>query len=178
MSSDISDCRIQYAVSENVVFLKLAGHVSYMAHSGFDFFVDRLVSQHKICDVLVDLDDVTYIDSTNLGILAMLAGGIMKNCGVKPKLMSSNPDITGNIEIMGLDRVYHCVKDDYSHIPEVLIDIPHVDMDHLGQAKQILSAHKELMNLSEKNREVFRNVVDFLEKDVNENSGDDQLSLF
>ena len=181
MLSETTNCRIQYAVSENVVFIKLAGRVSYSALSGFDFFVDKLFHWLDVGDILVDLDDATYIDSTNLGLLAVLASSIIKNRGFKPKMVSSNSVITENIETMGLDRVYLLIKDGLTVAPECLVEIPKVEQDQLQQARHILDAHKKLMELSENNRKIFHNVVEFLEKDVNQqtqNNAADQPSLF
>ncbi|MCH8870655.1 MAG: hypothetical protein IIC85_13165, partial [Chloroflexi bacterium] len=43
------------------------------------------------------------------------------------------------------------------------------------QVASILSAHRELIELNEKNRDVFQNIVDALEADLRRHEGNAQL---
>ena len=163
---DTATDKILYAAQNGVWFIKLVGNIRYTGVAGFDAFVDRVTHHGKVKDLLVDLNETTYLDSTTLGLLAVLASFVLKQRGFKPKMVSSNPSVTENIENMGLDRVFILLKNDDVGASAPLSEIPAVERDELERARHILTAHKAMMALSEKNREVFHDVVELLEQDL------------
>lgn len=60
------------AEREGITFIRMVGNLKYTGSSGFDMFLDDFLSQ-EYRDVVVDLSDAVFIDSTNLGLLARIA---------------------------------------------------------------------------------------------------------
>ena len=165
MTSSHND-KVLYATQDGVYFIKLVGSIKYNSIAGFDAFVDKITHGVIVKDLLIDLDDADYLDSTNLGLLAVLASYMKKQFGVTPKMISSNPDITGLIENIGLDRVYLLIDREGVVSTPGMREIPRDTANDEVLARRILTAHKAIMDLSDKNRAVFHNVVELLEQDV------------
>jgi hypothetical protein len=51
--------------------------------------------------------------------------------------------------------------------------MPHDDAEKSTIARTILEAHRSLMEMNDQNREVFSNVVRFMEKEVTNNENPD-----
>jgi hypothetical protein len=54
----------------------------------------------------------------------------------------------------------------YDYTPEMLEKIPNIKSSEQENALTILDAHRQLISLNEKNRNVFKNVVELLEKET------------
>ena len=52
--------------------LRLSGRFEFSAHREFREAIDRVLAQQGIDDLVVDLMDVDYVDSSALGMLLML----------------------------------------------------------------------------------------------------------
>lgn len=172
----MADDRILYAIRNETCFLKLIGEAKYNTTVGFGTFINDLFDREKISSVLVDLSETTYIDSTNLGELTKISSFLREHEQGRPTIVSSNEEINAVITGLGLDRVFVIV--DESHAPDVSMkDMPEVDVSEREQARQILEAHKFLMETNEKTGEVFRNVVDAFQKQLDECSNEDEAPL-
>lgn len=58
--------------ADGAVMLKLEGRFDFNAHRDFRAGVDLIAKEAKSHQILVDLQDVDYIDSSALGMLLML----------------------------------------------------------------------------------------------------------
>ena len=162
----MAENKVLYAEQDGVVFIKMCGVIRYTTVLGFDVFVDRLARRTDVTDLLVDLSEAEYLDSTHLGLLAVLAGFIHKKGGFKAKIITNAPAVTELIKDIGLDRVFVLITNTDTCTVEILQEIPSDEKTELDKAKMILSAHKAIMDLSEKNRTIFHNVVELLQNDV------------
>jgi anti-anti-sigma factor len=153
---------ILYLKQDNVCFIKMYNAIKYSYTSGFDKFIYQLSRDNTLKDVLIDLNDITYIDSTNLGLLAEIATVLLRRCNQKPKILSTNKKITEVIENIGLDKIFLLITNPESFSGEFQ-QIRPVGKNEFHEAKTILNAHKNLIRLNENNAKQFKNVVDILE---------------
>lgn len=161
----MAEHRVLFAVQDNVCFIKLVGEATYAKTAGFDAFINDLFAHEHIRDVLVDLSDTTYIDSTNLGELTKISAYLRQQNCRRPTLLSTREEISSIITGLGLDRVFLLVEE--LELPDVeLHEIPEVEMDDRRNAQRILDAHRTLMSVNEKTGRIFRSVVDAFEQDL------------
>ncbi|MBD3242843.1 MAG: hypothetical protein GF331_19785 [Chitinivibrionales bacterium] len=163
----MAEHKVLFAIEDDVCFIKLVGEATYAKTAGFDAFINDLFHHREIRDVLVDLSDTTYIDSTNLGELTKISSFLrQRNCH-RPTLLSTREEISSIITGLGLDRVFLLVEE--VELPDVeMQEIPEVEMDDRRNAQRILDAHRTLMSVNEKTGRIFRSVVDAFEKDLEE----------
>ncbi|MCD6288219.1 MAG: STAS domain-containing protein [Candidatus Hydrogenedentes bacterium] len=163
--------RILFARYRGLVVLKLVGEIrytvkgSYRVSVSFDAFLDKLFEERDFKNVLIDLTETTGIDSTNIGLLAKIARFTMDNFGQKPTIISTNDDINRILDSVGFDQVFVILHEPHNFDQE-LEELPEMTVPDKELARLILDAHKALIELNEKNKNMFKNVVDVMEQSL------------
>ncbi len=159
---------VYYAKHDSLVVLKLVGQFAFCleASKSLDAFISKLFMQEDYENVLIDLTETETLDSTNLGLLAIMTRITMDLYDRKATIISTNDDINEILDSVGFSAVFHIVND--PHEPDADLKI----LDEEGPSGQelsrvVLNAHKELLELNEKNKDMFKDVVEMLEEQVN-----------
>ena len=161
----MTDGKILYAKVDNRYFIKFTGTLRYNISRGLDAFLDKMFEDPALEDVLIDMSEAEYLDSTNLGLLVKIASQTQKRFKRKVTLFSTNPNINFLLDNMGLSQVFIIVdKPDFT--AENLQSIPDLQDTEKERARVILEAHRLLMSMNDKNRDTFKNIVELLEKDI------------
>lgn len=152
---------ILYATHGGTYVLKFTGEIRAPMCATLDNFLEKSFLDPDINSILIDLTETAYVDSTALGLIAKTAVFLQLHNGRKPIILSSNPDISRVLECMGFDQVFLILEGccDEEHFSE----LPEVEPSEQEMMNKVISAHRVLMGLSEKNQETFRNLVDVLE---------------
>jgi anti-anti-sigma factor len=160
-----------YAKHEDLLVLKFVGEIrytmgdSYRISASLDSFLDKLFRDQDFKNVLIDLTETESIDSTNLGLLARIARYSLDTLDSRPTIISTNEDINAILDSVGFDRIFTIIHD--PEHPEVeLQQMPEVEEPDRELAQMLLEAHKNLTALNERNRDMFKNVVELLERRV------------
>jgi len=154
--------KILYAVHEGTWVLRLRGDVRATWCASLDGLLDRLFADNTLRAVVVDLREATNIDSTMLGILARLAVRVREKLAVAPLVVAPNPDIRRLLDSMCLDKVFAIVDHSAENSgdgAELLL----VDKSDSEICRQVADAHRVLMDLDDRNRATFSDVVASLE---------------
>ncbi len=160
------ECRFLYNKNDKNLSIKLVGDIKYSYSNNFSNFIDCVFSSIENHEILIDLTETKYIDSTNLGLLAKIARLQRRKNNKKVTIICNQPNIINILESMGFDMVFILVKNiavDYNECKEIQA-IP--DLNDRETAKLMLEAHKELAELNENNRQTFKDVINFLEDDL------------
>lgn len=150
------------ARADRLLVLKLVGRITYTGSAGFEAFLDRVLAEGDFDDVVIDLTEATYIDSTNLGLLARVGSFTIEKRQRKTTLLSTNPDINQVLSGMAFDRVFVLIDHPEECVGpfEVIPDGPDSEW---RLACRMVEAHRTLMQLSAQNRIRFQSVVELLE---------------
>ena len=161
---------VLYTYNGDTCILKLVGAVKYTTvASDFEGFVDDLVVRDEIKNVIIDMRDCTYIDSTDLGILARITVSQMKKGNGKPELIyTEGSDIASILQDVGFSRVFNMVENSQFSVGELEKLESSESLDQVGMAKMMLAAHELLIDLDEGNKEKFSTVVEFMRKNVDD----------
>ena len=164
----LSDGKYYFTQDNKKAFFKFTGTLKYTSSSKFDTFLDNLLgNKPDFEDVLIDLSEAVFLDSTNLGFLARIAEFMSEKYGKKVTIYSPKEEINKLLESVGFDEVFVLVKN---------IDKQEKDLTEISSAKDaersrsemMLDAHKALINVCKKNADKFCDVVDLLQKSVND----------
>ena len=161
----MNEGKYQFAENENYYLIKMSGNLKYTASGGFDTFIEKIFSKIDNKSVVIDLTEALYIDSTNLGIMAKISDTMLTKFEKTTTIISSNPDITILLTNIGFDD-YFQILDEGPDSDTVLSDISEMVTGNRSMALMMLEAHKSLMEMNDKNKNVFSSVVDLLEKEV------------
>ena len=110
------------------------------------------------------LTEAQGIDSTNLGLLARIANPVQERFHHKTTLVSTNADVNRTLETMGFFEVFNVDQHPLDQ-PIRAEDLPPAEAADRETADAIVLAHRTLADLNERNREMFRSVVEALESD-------------
>ena len=158
--------KIQYAEHDNLCVIKLVGDIRYTISEEFNDFVEGLFTKEYIEEILIDMTQTHYIDSTNLGILAKIANHERAEKHGKATIISDNEEILHLFKIMCFDQVF-IILHTLDHEQEIdFTSIKETDHEHTKRSLIILEAHKTLMEMNEKNADTFRPVVEEMKKDL------------
>ena len=155
--------RYFYAEKDDITYIKMVGNLKYTTSSGFDHFVDGLM-ERGFKNVVIDLSEATYIDSTNLGLIAKIAGRARNKSDMHVSIVSPNEDINEILRSVRFDKLFTIVED-MEKVDE-LEEIPDEQRDKQDDLQMLIKAHKALIDIDEDNRPQFKDVVELLEKEV------------
>lgn len=156
--------RVLYASHCGVHVLFLEGDVHYTLTPSLRRFVEGLFEVSPVGGFVIDLRGAVSIDSTNLGELARIALRMQKRRGPRVILVSDRQDINEILESMGFDEIFDIVEGGAP--PDAAWAVPQIDATPDELAKIMLEAHRTLMELNERNRLEFRDVVEMLESEL------------
>lgn len=161
---------VYYAKHDGLVVLKLVGPFAFCpsASKTLDAFINRLLLNDDFENILIDMTGTENIDSTNLGLLAIITRVSMDLNDQMATIVSTNDNITQTLDGVGFREVFNIVHDPLD---------PGAEFKRLGEegvtsARQIsqvvLNAHRELLELNEQNKTMFKDVVKMLELQLGE----------
>lgn len=157
---------ILYSIHENQYFIIIKGELRYSQAASFSDFIKRMLldTEHQE-NILIDLRQCSFMDSTTLGLLAKIANYAVKNSLPKPVILSDNPEINALLESVGFDSVFFITDKDIS--TGKMSAISQASLEQKDMASLILDAHQELTVLNDKNKDVFKNVIEMFSKESN-----------
>jgi len=163
---------ILFAIHHGTYVLKFTGEVRAPMCATLDNFLERMFTDPDLSAILIDLTETDYIDSTALGMIAKTSVFLQMHNQRKPIILSTNQDITRLLESMGFDQVFIILA---CECQESCIDeLPEVEPSEQEMMEKVISAHKVLMGLSEKNQATFQSLVEALELEQ-QSHGEDKI---
>jgi anti-anti-sigma regulatory factor len=143
--------------------LRYIGDIRYTLTPSINRFLEGVFAGQKPAGFVIDLTQADSIDSTNLGQLARIAMRMQVLDSPRVTLVSNRADINAVLASMALDEVFDIVGDT-GLVAGDERELPQADADKETLASTLIDAHRALMELSEHNEEMFRDVVASLEK--------------
>jgi anti-anti-sigma factor len=158
------DGRVLYSGQDHVHVLRYIGDVRHYIAPSITEFVDALLDRDPDGDLLFDFSQADMIDSTNLGAIARIADRLITERGKRATIFSPRAEMTQVLLSMAFDEVFEICSE--GTVNGEGTPIPEIDASRATSARSILLAHQRLMQMSESNREQFRDVVALMELEV------------
>jgi anti-anti-sigma factor len=157
--------RIFVGESAGTAVVELRGRVRYIDAPALRGVLDDVLQQPAFAGLVVDLRDVTAIDSTGLGLLARTGTRTRTRTGTPAIVVAREGEVTAVLRSAALDEVLRLVDTAPFEAPPVLAEsVPVDERPAVGDAgRLILDAHRDLASLSDRNRETYRDVIALLE---------------
>lgn len=157
--------QILFACIDNCCFFKLSGELRYTNATGMDDLVERLFASQLQCQQLVvDLNAVSFMDSTYIGLLASLARYCQQQLP-RPTLFSTQPEVNKLLFDLCLDQAFEIVLQ-ATTAELAMTAITAQQYSELQQGQMILRAHEALIALNDNNKSQFQPVVDLLKQQL------------
>lgn len=157
---------VLFSIHSNQYFIIIKGELRYsQGNSFYNFIKNMLLDEEHNENTLIDLRECTFLDSTNLGLIAKIANHAIKSNKPKPVILSVNSEINALLESLGFDSVFYITSEKFSTHDDDGVSIKKADMDETNMSKMILEAHEELTMLNDKNKDIFKDVVNLFKKE-------------
>jgi anti-anti-sigma factor len=158
------DGRVTYTRGDDRHVLHYFGRVDYTLAPAIERAADRLLVEDDHPVLLFDLSAATLLDSTNLGLIARLAERTRRPTQNRPVIVSRNDDITAVLASMGFDEIFDIVLDHPALAAHGTEESVTDEPPSKGEMLQtMLTAHRTLVALNDKDRADFEGVVAWLE---------------
>ena len=158
----MSKGRYLYRRDGSRIFFKMKGYLKFTESFGLDHLIDELLDE-DIDQALIDLNEVSYIDSTNLGIIARIAEA-MRRRKKSLTIYSENDDVNDILASVGFDKV--CVILKQHEDVRNLAEVASLDVQGREMAESMIRAHRKLIEMNDANKEVFQDIIELMEEDA------------
>jgi anti-anti-sigma factor len=155
--------KILFSLKSNVCFVKLIGELRYNLSQGFDSLVRRELKNNQTTHFILDLKEAEYLDSTNLGIIGMIAAGLKNKSAEKPVIVGPHKDILTIFRSMSFDTLFE-ISDTWKSEKLNYQDTSTIDSKKRDPREMILESHKTLAGMSKHNKEKFDPVIETILK--------------
>jgi anti-anti-sigma regulatory factor len=159
----------QVCTANNEVYVSINGKASYLNCSPLRTFLHKMLQEGNKSFV-VDFHHCTSMDSTFLGILVGLALELRKLADqghlTLVNLIGRNLETVQNL---GIHKIAHVSPEFVTNKNQLDSLIPKSE-GHQASPDIIYNAHKNLLELNEKNSRLFNDVVLFLEQKLEDSS--------
>jgi anti-anti-sigma factor len=156
--------RVLHASHQGVQVLRYIGDVRYTLAPSLGRFLEDLFARVRPAGFVIDLQQASGIDSTNLGLLVRIAKHMQELGGPRVTIISGHEDTDEILLALGLDEVFDIVKGRTAEGEDGQM-VPVGDPNPQELARTVLAAHRALMALNEQNRDLFQDVVAAFERE-------------
>ena len=147
---------------DGIQHIRVKGNASFVCAPPLRELAKKLAAE-PFGGLTIDLEECTWMDSTFMGMLAML-GLNAKKKGVPAEIVNASEQNEKLLCGLGLKKVF-AFKSGPSSVGD---DVPAASNDTTdeGRARNVLDAHQTLMDIDEGNVQKFERVVEFVKKDI------------
>jgi len=147
---------------DGIHHIRVKGNASFACAPPLRELAKKLAAE-PFSGLKIDLEECTWMDSTFMGMLAML-GLNAKKKGVPAEIFNASEQNDKLLGGLGLKKVF-----EFKIGPSMVgSDVPAASNDSTAEsrARNVLDAHQTLMDIDESNVPKFEKVVEYVKKDI------------
>ena len=148
---------------DGVTSIRVKGNASFQCAPPLRELAKRLASE-PFGGLKINLEECTWMDSTFMGMLAML-GLNAKKKGVPAEIVNASEQNEKLLCGLGLKKVFE-FKSGPSFADGDDVPAASNDTTDEGRARNVLDAHQTLMDIDVSNVQKFERVVEIVKKDI------------
>ncbi len=155
----------QYMIANelNRYFIRLSGELRYSECAPFSRFVNQIKQCESAIDAIIDMRGVTFLDSTNIGVVATLACHILQTTSKKMTILSKNEDVNELLVGNGFEEICLIVTDDIDDQDQNR-NLSELTNENDDMRQMLITAHKTLAGMNQVNEDAYHSVIELLEK--------------
>ncbi len=155
---------IGHAINDGIGYLRLSGALRHDTAGALEALIEQWFAADRavVRAVVIDLNQVSFLDSTVIGLLASIARLLQAHNLPKATVFSTQADINQLLRSLCLDQIVTLVEQATDGSAPMAHGATVATDDAVAQCTPvaILRAHEMLVGLNEGNREAFQPVVD------------------
>ncbi len=173
----VSGGNLLVAVQAAFALVKVSGRATFKLAPSLKRFCMTAI-EHGCREIVFDMEDCQGMDSTFMGVLAGIAIHPGGNGDTHVIVMNLSPRTHDMLATLGLERVLECHEqnDPQPELKQRLVDALHLegleeDDDQTLSLTTMLQAHQHLVDIDPENMARFRDVLTYLDQEVQGNRG-------
>ena len=147
---------------DGITFIRAKGNASFVCAPPLRELAKKLASE-PFGGLKIDLEECTWMDSTFMGMLAML-GLNAKKKGVPAEIWNASEQNEKLLCGLGLNKVFAFLAGAFGGADDTAAASNASTAE--SNARNVLDAHQTLMDIDEGNVQKFEKVVEFVKKDI------------
>jgi len=147
---------------DGIYSIRVKGNASFACAPPLRELAKKLAAE-PFGGLKIDLEECTWMDSTFMGMLAML-GLNAKKKGAPAEIFNASEQNEKLLGGLGLKKVFTFKTGMFSAEGDVLAASNESTPE--GRARNVLDAHQTLMDIDEGNVQKFEKVVEYVKKDI------------
>jgi anti-anti-sigma regulatory factor len=164
--------KVLVATENGQYYVKVEGRATFEVSSPLRSLVMKLHGV-PIAGVSINLELCSGMDSTFIGVLAMF-GLHAKKQNVPALILNADENNKKLLTGLGLNKIFTYSEDSYANVKQWQDNSPQGKEQALETAKTVLFAHETLMDIDESNVSRFKNVVEFVKKDIEKSKEEEE----
>ena len=154
---------------DGITFIRATGNASFVCAPPLRELAKKLAAE-PFGGLMLDLEECTWMDSTFMGMLAMLGLSARKK-SVPAEIFNASEQNEKLLCGLGLNKVFEFKVGEFD---DVAGDAASNTVTPEGNARNVLDAHQTLMDIDISNVPKFEKVVEFVKKDIDKMEGKPQ----
>lgn len=154
--------KILVSDQEGNYLLKFIGDVRVTLCGSLNRHMETIFGSHQVKNVIVDMLEAEGLDSTTLGLMAKLGLYCRKEYGINVQVFCQNPSILRTLDCMGFEEIFDIIQE-VPNIDAEFHSIEPVNPEVDEIRRQVLEAHRLLMQLNPDNSKEFTDLIRALE---------------
>ncbi|MBP0724289.1 anti-sigma F factor antagonist [Bacillus sp. RG28] len=102
---------IELEVKENILCVRLAGELDHHTAEDLRLQVNEVLEKESIQHILLNLEQLTFMDSSGLGVI-LGRYKVIRNKGGEMVVCSISPSIKRLLDMSGLFKIVHLAEDE------------------------------------------------------------------
>ena len=147
---------------DTVTFIRVKGNASFVCAPPLRELAKKLAAE-PFGGLKIDLEECTWMDSTFMGMLAML-GLNAKKKNVPAEIWNASEQNEKLLCGLGLKKVFEFQNGEFGDADNAAAASNATTAE--SNARNVLDAHQTLMDIDEGNVQKFEKVVEFVKKDI------------
>ena len=147
---------------DGITFIRAKGNASFVCAPPLRELAKKLAAE-PFGGLKIDLEECTWMDSTFMGMLAML-GLNAKKKGVPAEIWNASEQNEKLLSGLGLKKVFAFQNGTFGGADDAAAASNATSAEN--NARNVLDAHQTLMDIDEANVPKFEKVVEFVKKDI------------
>lgn len=160
----MSEAQILAATHDRIAAVRIIGRASFKVSEQLRQFGRRVIEQ-GVDSIVFDLSECQGMDSTILGVFAML--GLEGRNKTEIVIVNASGAVRNALDVVGVSRLCRFAEHSVSNLKwSTLCEAAAGAVGTEETSQTILDAHRTLMNLDEDNVPKFKDVVELLESEL------------
>lgn len=146
----------------SVEYIRFVGIIRYSQCAGLEAHIDKIFDNPEFTDIAIDLEQADMLDSTALGLLARISIEYKNISQSNPIIFVKQGELSNILKRVCFDQVFNLITQTSETDEIKFVELESIEQDENETLRSVLSAHKNLADISKSNMSLFTDITNAL----------------